>query len=39
MDKVVLPIDKKSLFLNIFNDNGKLMNEKEYISTFFEKKP
>lgn len=25
--------------VHIFNDNGKLMNEKEYISTFFEKKP
>ena len=25
--------------VHIFNDNGKLINEKEYISTFFEKKP
>ena len=24
---------------HLFNDKGKLMNEKEYISTFFEKKP
>ena len=25
--------------VHIFNVNGKLLNEKEYISTFFEKKP
>ena len=25
--------------VHIFNDNGKLMNEKAYISTFFETKP
>ena len=24
---------------HLFNDKGKLINEKEYISTFFEKKP
>ena len=25
--------------VHIFNDNGKLIPEKDYISTFFEKKP
>ena len=40
--KKVIIKNKEKMYKNrvhIFNDNGKLMNEKEYISTFFEKKP
>ena len=40
--KKVIIKNKDKMYKNrvhIFNDNGKLMNEKEYISTFFEKKP
>ena len=40
-NKVIIK-NKDKMYKNrvhIFNDNGKLMNEKEYISTFFEKKP
>ncbi len=40
--KKVIIKNKDKMYKNrvhIFNDNGKLMNEKEYISTFFEKQP
>ena len=40
--KNVIIKNKDKMYKNrvhIFNDNGKLINEKEYISTFFEKKP
>ena len=40
--KKVIIKNKDKMYKNrvhIFNVNGKLLNEKEYISTFFEKKP